>query len=447
MAQKKKHTMGERLNIRFNRKIKLEFHGARLTSDGGLLAYRELDDALGLFNSASTVMSDKRTGRNIQHDIPNLLRQSVYSRLAGYEDVNDALRLSVDPVMRAVTGKKKKKNAASINTIGRFETEILTLRENIDSLSEINGNWVQRAMEKTTYHRIILDMDSSESPVHGEQEGSAYNGHFRCNCYHPLFCFNQYGDCEGAMLRPGNVHSADRWKELLEPIVRRYENKKVRKYFRGDAVFAKPEIYEYLEEKGLLYAIRLPANDFLYDEIKNLLTRPVGRPSRRPVVWFHDFKYRAASWQKKRRVVAKVEWHQGDLFPRVGFIVTNMSAKAEGVVRFYNRRGIAEQWIKEGKYALNWTRLSCKHFLSNQVRLGLFVLAYNLGNFLRRLVLPGKVKHWSLRTLLVKLIKIGAKVLRHSRHVIFQMAEVAIRKEVFAEILSRINLLRCCSLQ
>jgi hypothetical protein len=249
------------------------------------------------------------------------------------------------------------------------------------------------------------------------------------------------------MLRPGNVHSADRWKKLLEPIVRRYENKKVRKYFRGDAAFAKPEIYEYLEEKCLLYAIRLLANDVLYNEIKQLLTRPVGRPSRKPVVRFHDFKYRAASWHKSRRVVAKVEWHQVDLFPRVGFIVTNMSAKAEGVVRFYNGRGIAEQWIKEGKYALIWTRLSCKHFLLNQVRLGLFVLAYNLGNFLRRLVLPGKVKHWSLRTLLVKLIKIGAKVLRHSRYVIFQMAEVAISKEIFAEIISRINRLRCCSQQ
>jgi len=187
MAQKMKHTKGERLNIRFNEKIKLEFHGARLTSDGGL-AYRELDDALGLFNSASTVMSDRRTGRNIQHDMTNLLRQSVYSRLAGYEDVNDAHRLSVDPVMRAVT--EKKKNAASANTVGRFETEILPQKKNLEGLSEINGRCVTKAMEKTPHHRIVLDMDSSESPVYGEQEGSAYNGHFRCNCYHPLFCFN-----------------------------------------------------------------------------------------------------------------------------------------------------------------------------------------------------------------------------------------------------------------
>ena len=141
-------------------------------------------------------------------------------------------------------------------------------------------------------------------------------------------------------------------------------------------------------------------------------------------------------------MIAKVEWHRGELFPRVGFIVTNRSARAPGVVHFYNGRGTAEQWIKEGKYALNWTRLSCQHFVSNQVRLALFVLAYNLGSFLRRLVLPRRIQHWALRTLLAKLIKIGAKVVRHSRMVTFQMAEVAVRKEVWAEMLSRIDRLR-----
>jgi len=440
------HPEGESMRVGFDGGIKLEFHGAKVTSDGGLLAYRDLDDALGLIASLSAVFNDKRTGRNIQHDMPTLLRQSIYSRLAGYDDVNDAQRLSVDPVMRAITGKKDKgKHAASANTIGRFETDILTQRENLSSLSAINGNWVQKAMSKTPHRRIILDMDSSESPVHGEQEGSAYNGHFGCTCFHPLFCFNQFGDCEGVLLRPGNVHSADRWKELLDPIVKRYENKNVRKYFRGDAAFAKPEIYEYLEGKGFLYAIRLPANEVLYDKIHHLLTRPVGRPPKKPIVWFYDFTYQAASWDQPRRVVVKVEWHQGELFPRVGFIVTNMSAKAQGVVHFYNGRGTAEQWIKEGKYALNWTRLSCKRFVSNQVRLWLFVLAYNLGNFLRRLVLPRKIKHWSLRSILVKFIKIGAKVVRHSGYITFQMAEVVIDKRLFAEILSRIEQLRYSS--
>ena len=163
------------------------------------------------------------------------------------EGVNDAHRLSVDPTMRRITGKKiDHKNAASANTMGRFETKMLSVEDNLNALSAVNGRWVERALQKTTHRRIILDMDSSASPVHGEQEASAYNGHFGCTCYHPLFCFNQFGDCEGSMLRPGNVHSADRWKELLEPIVARYERKTVRQYFRGDAAFAKPEIYEYL---------------------------------------------------------------------------------------------------------------------------------------------------------------------------------------------------------
>jgi len=200
-------------------------------------------------------------------------------------------------------------------------------------------------------------------------------------------------------------------------------------------------MYEYLEGKGALYAIRIKTNNNLYREIDHLMTRPVGRPSRKPKVFYHEFNYMAASWDRPRRVIAKVEWHQGELFPRVGFIVTNMSAKAKNIVRFYNKRGNCEQWIKEGKYALSWTRLSCTRFTSNQVRLGLFVLAYNLGNFMRRFALPSKVSHWSLRSIQLKLIKIGAKVISHARRTIFQMAEVAVPEALFAELLERIRYL------
>ena len=133
------HLEGESMKVGFDGGIRLEFHGAKVTSDSGLLAYRDLDDALGLFDSVSANFHDNRTGRNIQHDLPTLLRQSIYSRLAGYEDVNDAARLSIDPVMRAITGKKDKdKQAASANTIGRFETEILTLSGIISETCQIS---------------------------------------------------------------------------------------------------------------------------------------------------------------------------------------------------------------------------------------------------------------------------------------------------------------------
>ncbi len=138
-------------------------------------------------------------------------------------------------------------------------------------------------------------------------------------------------------------------------------------------------------------------------------------------------------------MVAKVEWRWDELFPRVGFIVTNLTGWSRTVVKFYNGRGTAEQWIKEGKYAVKWTRLSCRNFRDNQARLQLFALAYNLGNFLRRLALPRSVKHWSLTTLREKLIKIGAKVVRHAKYVTFQMAEVVVPRELFRAILQRIQ--------
>ena len=307
--------------------------------------------------------------------------------------MNDAERLRHDPAIRWIVGGKAAQDcAASPSQMGRFETQWLAASANLSALADLSGQWIDIVHGRRPPKGILLDMDSSVSPTHGEQENSMWNGHYDCTCYHPLFVFNQFGDLERYALRPGNVHSADGWENVLKPVVARYRGKVSRIYFRADAGFANPDIYEYLEAEGVKYAIRLPANRVLQERIGYLLKRPVGRPSNDVRRSHANFTYQAESWTKSRRVVAKVEWHPGELYPRVGFIVTNMSRPAERVVAFYNKRGTAEQWIKEGKGAIKWTRLSCRTFAANAVRLQLHALAYNLGNFLRTLATPESIK-------------------------------------------------------
>jgi hypothetical protein len=443
MANPAGELTNEALRLDFDRRLMLQFRGSAITSDAGLLPYRELDDAFGLTDTGGDALADTRTGKNIRHLLRGLLRQSVFGRLAGYEDVNDADRLCRDPAMRWVVGDRAITGAgASASQMGRFETKWLSRPENLAILADLPGQWIDKVHQRRPPRIIVLDMDSSESPTYGEQEGSAYNGHFGCTCYHPLFVFNQLGDVERCALRSGNVHSAAGWRGVLEPVVARYRGTVKRLYFRGDAAFANPEMYEFLEAEGMSYAIRLPANRVLQDKIGYLLKRPVGRPPHEVRRYFASFSYQAQSWKKSRRVVAKVEWHPNELYPRVGFIVTNLARPAERVVAFYNQRGTAEQWIKEGKGAIKWTRLSCRTFAANAVHLQLHALAYNLGNFMRTLALPETTEPWSLTSLREKLIKIGAKVVSHGRYVTFQMAEVAVSRQMFAEILSLIARLR-----
>jgi Transposase DDE domain group 1 len=434
---------GAALRVAFDPRLKLEFHGSRVTSDAGLLAFRELDDALGLTERAGEVLTDTRTGQNSRHTMTAQIRQSVFGRLAGYEDVNDADRLGRDPAMRwIVGGRAVTKSAASTSQMGRFETEVLTQEPNLSALTDLSGRWIDAVHARRPVTGIVLDIDSSVSPTYGEQEGAAYNGHFGSTCYHPLFVFNQFGDLERCALRPGNVHSAEGWRKVLEPVVARYRDMMKRRYLRADAAFASPEVYEFLEAEGYGYAIRLPANAVLQRRIAHLLTRPIGRPPHEIRRFYASFRYRAQSWSHSRRVVAKVEWHPGELYPRVGFLVTNLCRPPERVVAFYNGRGTAEQWIKEGKNALRWTRLSCRSMQANAVRLQLHALAYNLANFFRILVLPDEVERWSLTTLREKVVKIGAKVIAHARYTVFQMAEVAVPRDLFRRILEMIDDLR-----
>jgi hypothetical protein len=344
---------------------------------------------------------------------------------------------------QVVGGRAVDVQAASASQMGRFETETLALAEYRVALADLSGQWIGRFHDRNGLKYIVLDMYSSVSPTHSDQEGSAWNGRFECTCYHPNFLFNQFGTLERCALQHGTVHSADGWQGVLDPVITRYAKRDILRFLRADAAYAIPAVYARLEEAGYFYAIRLPADNVLREKIAHRLTRPVGRPSLTKVKrFFEDFEYQAQSWDKERRVIAKIEWHPGELFPRVGFIVTNLLMEPDWVVRFYNQRGPAEQHIKEGKYALHWTRLSCRRFRHNEVRLQLHALAYNLATFLRCIELPEEMAHWSLTSLQLKLIKIGARVVCNARAITFQLAEVAVTGQMVRAILAAIRRLR-----
>jgi len=428
----------EPFQLSFNPSLKVDFQGSRVTSDAGLVLVRELDERLGFDELIEQHLVDVR-GKNTQLPFADLLRQSVYSRLAGYADLNDAARLAQDPTFRLMGSKKIwERGAALTSRLQSFETMLLTQGVNLAGLATLNRALIARAEALDAPRRVVLDMDSTEIRVHGQQEQSAYNGHFASTCYHPLLLFNREGDCLAAKLRPGNVHSAEGWAELLLPEIERQQRLGREVVFRADAAFAKPELYAALEERNVKYAIRLPANGTLEQNIRELLTRPVGRPSYKPVVRFKSFLYQAASWSMPRRVVAKVEFHAGELFPRVGLIVTNLTVASRAVVRFYNERGTAEQWIKEGKQAVKMTRLSCHRFQANEVRLWLSVLAYNLGNLWRRLALPQGIGTWSLTSLQQRLVKTGGRLLKHARYYWLLLAESHLTRRLFGAMLGKI---------
>jgi Transposase DDE domain group 1 len=311
-------TQNQPFQLSFNPCLKIDFQGSRVTSDSGLLLVRELDERLGLSALIAENILDDRRGKNTQLPLPDLLRQSIYSRLAGYEDVNDAERLSQDPTFRLIGSEKIwDRGAALPSRLHWFETEVLTHDENLDGLSRINRELLAKA-EAVESHRVVLDMDSTEIPVYGEQEQSACNGHFDFTCYHPLLLFNGEGDCLG---------------------------------------------------------------------------------------------------------------------------VTNLETPSRAVVRFYNKRGTAEQWIKEGKQAVKMTRLSCHRFRRNEVRLALSLLAYNLGNLWRRLALPRRIENWSLTSLQQRLVKTGGRLVKHARYYWLLLAEGHLNRRRFGAMLGRIALL------
>jgi hypothetical protein len=399
----------------FNKSIIIDFAGAKITSDAGFLLMREVDQRFGLIENGCKHLVDNRSASHSKHSFEQMIRQRVYQIAAGYEDCNDADYLRIDPAMRLALGKGHR-FGASQSVMSRLENDILGTTAGRQALDAMITRSTDALLKKKSKKRLILDVDSTEDPAHGNQDQMAYNGHFGKNCFHPIFCFTSDGDGLAAKLRPGNVHSANGTLDLIKPIVTSYRKKFKLFWLRGDSAFADPDIYQYCEANRMTYFIRLRENAVLTKLIKPHLQRPVGRPPKSGVqVKYVNLEYQAGSWDRARRVVAKIEWHFGELFPRYYFIVTNARLAANKVVKVYNGRGDVENRIKEGKNTLRWDKTSCHRFPANEARLKMGFLAYNLLHLIRRFYLWGEDARRSIEWVITRLVKAGARIVYHAR--------------------------------
>jgi hypothetical protein len=239
----------------------------------------------------------------------------------------------------AVGGHAVARRAASASQIGRFETEWLASGKNFVALTDLCGRWIDHVHGQRPHKAIVLDMDSSVSPTYGEQEGTSCNGHSGYTCYRPLFVFKPVRR-SGTHFESGNVHSADGWHDVLEPVVARDKKRNMRRYFRSDAAFANPGVYEFLEASASLpiRCFRIASSIFSNVRLEDRRT---------PTRFYANFSCQAQSRKMPGRVVAKVEWHPGELYPRVGFVVTNLSRPTESVIGFYNQPGAMDKRRQE----------------------------------------------------------------------------------------------------
>lgn len=427
----------------FDKSVRIDFTGETVTSNAGVMMLAELDDRLGIIGGIASRLADPRNPDFTVHSMRGLLAQRLFLVAAGYEDGDDADDLRADHALRHATGRKKENDAlASQPSISRLERRLLLTGANLDVIKVSNLDVAVRYYKMKGAKHIWLDIDSYESPVHGEQEGSAYNGYYGGDCYHPLVLHDGFGFKLKVELRAGNEYTAAGATAFLDPVFERLRAEGFKLHLTADSGFADPDVFDLCGRYLVIYHIRLKSNDVLQRKAAHLLPRPPGRPPKGPLVRYAGFHYKAATWNCRRRVVAKSVIHPGQLFAEIYFLVTNSPVPNREAFRRYGlRRGRAEQRNDEGKNMMFSTRLSCHEEKANDVRLQLYTIAYNLMILFRRLTLTGDEKKWTLDTIRLRLMKIGARVTRGARYIRFLFATGPALQRLITNIFNRITCL------
>jgi hypothetical protein len=426
----------------FGREVIADFEGGRITSDAGALLLRELDRRHGLTEAMAKALDDPRDPGRVIHELRTLLRQRVFCIAMGYEDTNDSTTLRSDPALKASSGKLPETSGdlASQPTLCRFENRVT--RRELRRLADRLFSVYLRA-HPGPRDVIVLDIDATDDPTHGHQQLSFFHGYYDEHMYHPLLVFDGLtGFHMACVLRPGNTHASHGsvvvLKRIIKKLNRAYPGAQI--VLRADAGFAIPSLYRFCEKEHIHYVIGLITNDRLRQKGAGLLARAEGAFSETGAKQrlFGAFRYRADSWMRWRRVIAKAEYT--DKGPNQRFVVTDLSLNPQRIYdEIYVLRGDIENRIKELKLELKADRLSCHRFLPNQFRLYLHVFAYCLFLLMRKHLEGTELESAQVNTLRIKLIKIGARIRETSRRIWIHLASGYPYRSLFAVVLHRIR--------
>ena len=418
------------------RKVEVEFSGGDVTSDGGVLLLRQADRRLGLTARMAKAVDDPRNPALCDHSQLSMLRQRVYGLALGYEDLNDHATLRVDPAIQ--TAVERDTDLASSPTLCRFENRA-DRRAALAIHEVLVETFIASFAEPPT--ELILDFDATDDPVHGKQEGRSFHGYYDHYCFLPL-----YVTCRDQLLvsylRPANIDGAKHAWAILALLVKRLRQAwpNARIIFRADSGFCRWRMLRWCERRGVYYIVGLAKNKRINEKAARQIEgagkrfEATGRKQR----LFGNLRYAAHTWDRERRVIARIEHNAKGSNPR--YVVTNLPGRSRWLYeKLYCARGEMENRIKE-QMQLFSDRTSAHRWWPNQFRLLLSSLAYVLMETIRRLGLKGtKLARAQVATIRLKLLKIGAVVVRNTRRVRFLLSSAHPQQDLFRLAVHRLD--------
>lgn len=425
------------LHLESNKQIRINFDGGDLSSDAGLLLIKEFAAKIGFSKLIKNKFKTNDKSVRFHKDNENLM-QMIYQIIAAYFEDDCADELTHDPVFQAILDKNA---LASQPTLSRFFN-----RMDEDTLRQFDD--IDQRLRDIVYsikhpEHILLDLDSTLLGTYGHQEGEGFNFHYQAHGYHPLLCYDGLtGDLLKAELRNGNLHCSNDAEKFIEPLLKEYMDRCMKTYLRGDSGFSSPKLYKTCECNGCSYAIRLKQNNSLIalaaDKDEDLYKSTKGDQISYAVT-YGEFMYQAGSWDYPRRVVFKIEKPYGQMIHMYTFIVTNMDMEPYQIIQFYCGRGKMENFIKEGKNGFDFASVSSRSKVVNANRMRIHMLAYNLFNWFRRMVLPANMRKQQINTIRLKLMKIAAKAVHSARYITFKLCSSCPYKKEFYKTLENIQ--------